>query len=508
MQANHFRRKVAFWVVTSLCLTHAMRTHAQAGDPSEPPTGYAPTGAPPVTSKDVAESANSTSVAPEPRPESNVVAKPANSTSVATEPRPKSNVAAESADAANSTSLATEPQPESNVVAKSANTISAATELRPESNVVSLAGREGFRWRTRGGDFEFNPYTLVQAYAQANYVDNRWLALTDQDNVRALGFGTSNAIFGVAGKGFERITFNLALNAACSGPCLLNQAWMDLQVSEALRFRIGKFKVPSQWAVQVRVGQTLFPRLPVSLLSRVNLPFGLNSVTPSIALGFDTGVMMHGILAKRFEYQIGIFNGEGAGVNAPSSTLSDDGGVPGLLYAARFSYFPLGPMRLEETATVAPSPTRLLLAASTSYNVEANSESSNDLRGGFEAALRHGRVYASMEAYALRMAFVERQRGVAAKTFVGSYVQVGVNAGRSVEPMARFEVFDRNSLSSRGVLLVPSVGLNYYLFEQNLKLSAVYQGLARARYRTDLEAHQDDNALYDHSGLVQLQFAL
>jgi hypothetical protein len=349
---------------------------------------------------------------------------------------------------------------------------------------------------------------LVQAYAQTNYVDNRWLALTDQDNVRAVGFGTSNAILGIAGKGFERVTFNLALNAACAGPCLLNQAWMDLHVSDALRFRVGRFKAPSHWAVQVRVGQTLFPRLPASLLARVNLPFGLNSVTPNMALGFDTGLMMHGVLAKRFEYQLGLFNGEGAGVNLPNSTLADDSGVPGLLYAARFAYYPLGPMRPEETATVGAGPARMLLAASGSYNVEANSESSNDLRSGIEAALRVGRLYVGAEAYALRMAFVERQRGISARTFVGGYAQLGINAGKNLEPIARFEIFDRNSLSSRGVLLIPSVGLNYYLSEQNLKLSAVYQGLVRARYRTDLEAHQDDNALYDHSGLVQLQFAL
>jgi hypothetical protein len=420
-------------------------------------------------------------------------------------PRPENATAA---TPTNSHSLPQEPRPENATAATPTNSHSLPQEPRPESNVISLADREGFRWRTQRGDFEFNPYTLVQAYAQANEVDNRWLGFTDQDNVRALGFGTSNAILGIAGKGFERVTFNLALNAACTGPGLLNQAWMDLQVSEALRFRVGKFKVPAHWAVQVRVGQTLFPRLPASLLSRVNLPFGLNSVTPSMALGFDTGFMMHGMFAKRFEYQLGIFNGEGAGVNTPNSTLADDNGVPGLLYAARFSYYPLGPMRPEETATVAQSPTRILLATSASYNVEANSESSNDLRCGAEAAVRLGPVYASTEAYALRMAFVERQRGIAAKTFVGSYVQVGVNASHHVEPIARFEVFDRNSTSNRGILLVPSVGLNYYLSGQNLKLSAVYQGLLRARYRTDLEAHQDDNALYDHSGLVQLQFAL
>jgi hypothetical protein len=334
------------------------------------------------------------------------------------------------------------------------------------------------------------------------------LALTDQDYVRGLGFGTANAILGVAGKGFERVTFNLALNPACNGPCLLNQAWMDLAVSEAFRIRVGKFKVPSHWAVQVRLGQSLFPRLPSSLLARVNLPFGLNSLTPSIALGFDTGLMVHGLVAKRVEYQLGVFNGEGIGTNAPTSTLSDDRGIPGLLYAGRVAYHALGPVKPEETASLEPAATRLLLSISTSYNVEANAESSDDFRAGTEVAFRTRGVYAAAEWYMLRMNFAERQREVSARTFMGAYAQVGVDAGRGIEPIARFEAFDRNSLAARGVLLLPALGLNYYLSGQNLKLSAVYQALIRARYRNDIEAHQDDNAIYDHSGLVQLQFAL
>lgn len=387
-------------------------------------------------------------------------------------------------------------------------TLPDATKPAPESNVVSLAGREGFRWKTQRGDFEFNPYTLVQTYAQANYVNSRWLALTDQDDVKAVGFGIGNAILGIAGRGFERITFNLALNPACTGGCLLNQAWMDLSVSESLRLRVGKFKVPAHWAVQVRLGQSLFPRLPTSLMARVNMPFGLNAVNPTIALGFDTGIMLHGIVARHLEYQLGVFNGEGIGVNAPSSTLSDNRGLPGLLYAARIAYYPLGAMKPEESASSGGSPPQMLFALSSSYNVEANAESSDDFRAGAEAALRTHRLYVSAEGYLLRMMFTERQRGEIARTFLGGYGQVGVDVGRGLEPIARFEVFDRNSLSERGVLLVPAVGLNWYLAGQNLKLSAVYQALIRTRYRNELEAHQDDNAIYDHSGLLQVQFAL
>jgi Phosphate-selective porin O and P len=358
------------------------------------------------------------------------------------------------------------------------------------------------------GRFDINPYALIQSYAQANYASSQWLALTDQDDVKSAGFGVSNAILGVTGQGFERATYHLAINAACTGGCLISQAWVDISMSNALRLRVGKFKTPAHWAVQVKLGQSLFPRLPTSLMARVNLPFGLNAVTPTVALGFDTGAMVHGMVAQRLEYQLGVFNGEGGGLNTPNSTLSDSNRIPGLLYAARLAYYPMGTMKPEETASLEPSGPRVLLALSGSYNVEANAESSDDLRLGVEAAARYQRVFIASEAYLLRMNFVERQRGAASRTFLGAYGQGGVDLGRGVEPIIRLEVFDRNSLSERGVLFLPSVGMNYYLAGQNLKVSAVYQSLIRARYRTQLEAHQDDNAVYDHSGYVQLQLAL
>lgn len=420
--------------------------------------------------------------------------------------------AAETAPASSELTAAPQPPPAlpsaPPVASQATPKLAGETRPAPESSVVSLAGREGFRWKTQRGDFEFNPYTLVQTYAQANYMNSRWLALTDQDDFKAVGFGINNAILGIAGRGFERVTFNLALNPACAGGCLLNQAWMDLSVSDALRLRVGKFKVPAHWAVQVRLGQSLFPRLPTSLTARVNMPFGLNSVNPMMALGFDIGVMLHGIVARHLEYQLGVFNGEGIGVNAPTSTLRDNRGVPGLLYAARIAYYPLGAMRPEESASLNGSSTQMLFGLSSSQNVEANAESSDDFRAGAEAALRTRGLYLSAEGYLLRMAFTERQRGEAARTFLGAYGQIGVDAGKGLEPIVRFEVFDRNSLSERGLLLLPAVGLNWYLAGQNLKLSAAYQALVRAGYLTELEAHQDDNAIYDHSGQVQVQFAL
>ncbi len=377
-----------------------------------------------------------------------------------------------------------------------------------ESNVVSLADREGFRWRTPAGDFQFNPYLLVQTHVQAKYVNNAWLNLADQDNVTELGFGVANALLGLAGRGFGRVAFNLTLNPACFGPCLLNQAWVNINALDALQLQVGKFKTPMHWAFQVRIGQAQLPRPPASLTARVNLPFGLNAVSPTLLTGFDLGAMAHGTFGKVFGYQLGIFSGEGIGTNAPTSTLSDDLKLPGLLYAGRVTLAPFGPMPLQEGNGARSRDLRLQVALSSSYNVEANAESSNDLRAGVEVALVKGGLYWAAEAYLLHMSFVERQRGTPGRLFWGAYSQAGYRFESGLEPVVRLEAFDRNSADEAGVLLVPAVGLNYYFFDQNLKLQATYQGLARVGFKDDLTAHQDDNAMPDGLFMLQLQFVL
>ena len=379
-----------------------------------------------------------------------------------------------------------------------------------ESNVISLAGREGFRWKSVVGDFEFNPFVLLQVYLQGRYVDNQWLALTDQDKVTNLGFGANVALLGVAGRAFDKVTYNLTLNAACAGqPCLLQQASVDVNASEALRVRVGKFKTPAHWATQVRVGQTMLPRLPASLTTRVVGPVALNALDPTIATGFDWGLMVTGLIAQRFEYQVGVFNGEGINVNTPTSTMSDDiRWLPGLLYAARVAYTPFGPMPLQEGGDRRPDALRMILGASASVNVEANGESTNDVRSGIELALATRRLYWANEAYLLRMSYVERQRGTPPVTFLGAYTQLGYLFMNRIEPVVRLEVFDRNGTSTPGFLLVPAAGLSYYLFGQNLKLQAMGQGLIRLGYENDFAAHHDDNGLPDLTFTFQVQAAL
>lgn len=65
----------------------------------------------------------------------------------------------------------------------------------------------------------------------------------------------------------------------------------------------------------------MLPSLPVSLTAPVILPYSLNAVTPNIGTGFDLGVEIHGLVADKFGYEIGLFNGTGAAVNTATKHL-------------------------------------------------------------------------------------------------------------------------------------------------------------------------------------------
>ena len=172
-----------------------------------------------------------------------------------------------------------------------------------ENGVVSLAGREGFTIETKKGDFVFKPYLLVQTSANLNWYDDEGLDKAyNQDNIANSGFSVPYAVLGFTGKAFDKVSFNLSINAAASGGALLQQAWFDVQLKKQFAIRVGKFKTPFSHAYLTTLGETLLPSLPVSLTAPVILPYSLNAVTPNIGTGFDLGVEIHGLVADKFGY--------------------------------------------------------------------------------------------------------------------------------------------------------------------------------------------------------------
>lgn len=380
-------------------------------------------------------------------------------------------------------------------------------EEETENGIVSLAGREGFTIASKKGDFVFKPYLLVQTSANFNWYDDEGLDKAyNQDNVANSGFAIPYAVSGFTGKAFGKVSFNLSLNAAATGAALLQQAWFDVELKKQFSIRVGKFKTPFSHAYLTTLGETLMPSLPLSLTAPVILPYSLNAVTPNIGTGFDLGVEVHGLLADKFGYEVGLFNGTGISVNTAGKTFSDDWHIPSLLYAGRFTYMPKGVMPSTQGNPNRLNEDKLMLGVSTSLNVESENESTNDYRAGLEFAMLKRKLYLGAEMYYMHVGFTKRQKIDQGYHYLGGYVQGGYFVTSRLQATARYDFFNRNGMDTNGFMNMPAVGVNYFFKGCNLKLQAMYQFVGRWGHDTQLDRDNDDLGIATHNATVMLQY--
>lgn len=376
-----------------------------------------------------------------------------------------------------------------------------------ENGIVSLAGREGFTIASKKGDFVFKPYLLVQTSANFNWYDDEGLDKAyNQDNVANSGFAIPYAVLGFTGKAFGKVSFNLSLNAAATGAALLQQAWFDVELKKQFSIRVGKFKTPFSHAYLTTLGETLMPSLPLSLTAPVILPYSLNAVTPNIGTGFDLGVEVHGLLADKFGYEVGLFNGTGISVNTAGKTFSDDWHIPSLLYAGRFTYMPKGVMLSTQGNPNRLNEDKLMLGVSTSLNVESENESTNDYRAGLEFAMLKRKLYLGAEMYYMHVGFTKRQKIDQGYHYLGGYVQGGYFVTSRLQATARYDFFNRNGMDTNGFMNMPAVGVNYFFKGCNLKLQAMYQFVGRWGHDIQLDRDNDDLGIATHNATVMLQY--
>ncbi len=385
------------------------------------------------------------------------------------------------------------------------------SSLDMTNGVVPIADNRGFTLQSKDGRFVFKPYLMLQASGNFNWYDSEGLDKAyNQDNVANSGFAIPNAILGFTGRAFGKIDYNLSINAAASGAAILQQAWIDYGINDAAHFRIGKFKTPFSHAYLTTLGETLMPSLPNSLTQAVILPYSLNAVTPAFATGFDLGVEFHGLTKKNFGYEVGLFNGTGINVNTASKTLSDDIHIPSLLYAGRLTYQPYGVMPASQGNTKLLNERKMLFGLSANYNVESESESTNDFRLGAEFAMLWKRLYLAAEVYYMQVDFTKRQKIHNEYNYLGGYVQAGYFVTKHLQPALRYDFFDRNGLGETGTggfLNAPSVGLNYFIPSCNLKLSAMYEFVGRWGHDRQLDRDIDDLGVATHRAVVMLQYS-
>ena len=377
-----------------------------------------------------------------------------------------------------------------------------------ENGVVSLAGRKGFSIQSKKGDFIFKPYLMVQTAGSFNWYDDEGLDKAyNQDNIENSGFSVPYAVLGFTGKAFDKVSFNLSINAAASGAKILQQAWFDVKVVDPFAVKVGKFKTPFTHAFLTTLGGTLMPAMPTSLTAEVIMPYVLNAVTPSMSTGWDLGVEVHGLVGGKFGYEVGVWNGTGASTNLATKTFSDDWHIPSLLYGGRISYMPFGVMPSTQGDPNRLNENKLLIALSGNINVESENESTNDTRAGLEVSWLYKRLYLAGEAYYMHVGFTERQKISESYDYVGGYIQGGYFITKSLQAALRYDFMDRNALDADGFLNMPAVGFNYFFNRLNLKLQAMYQFTGRTGHETQLDRDLDDLGLSMHKGVIQLQYS-
>ena len=377
-----------------------------------------------------------------------------------------------------------------------------------ENGVVSLAGRKGFSIQSKKGDFVFKPYLMVQTAGSFNWYDDEGLDKAyNQDNIENAGLSVHYAVLGFTGKAFDKVSFNLSINAAASGAKILQQAWFDVKVVDPFAVKVGKFKTPFTHAFLTTLGGTLMPAMPTSLTAEVIMPYVLNAVTPSMSTGWDLGVEVHGLVGGKFGYEVGVWNGTGASTNLATKTFSDDWHIPSLLYGGRISYMPFGVMPSTQGDPNRLNENKLLIALSGNINVESENESTNDTRAGLEVSWLYKRLYLAGEAYYMHVGFTERQKISESYDYVGGYIQGGYFITKSLQAALRYDFMDRNALDAKGFLNMPAVGFNYFFNRLNLKLQAMYQFTGRTGHETQLDRDLDDLDLSMHKGVIQLQYS-
>ena len=177
-----------------------------------------------------------------------------------------------------------------------------------------------------------------------------------------------------------------------------------------------------------------------------------------------------------------------------------------MLYAGRITWEPKGKMPATQGNPKLLHEDRLLVAASASLNVESESESTNDARYGLEFAWLHNRWYVGAEAYLMHVGFTDRQKITDTYNFWGAYVQAGYFVADPLQLAVRYDFMDRNGTGKDGLLNMPAVGLNYFIKDYGLKLSAMYQYIGRTGHATQLDRDNDDLGVAKHSATIMMQY--
>ncbi len=173
-------------------------------------------------------------------------------------------------------------------------------EAKPAVKVT--AGPEGFAIQTDGGDFKLQLRGLVQ-------LDGRFFP-SDADKLATDTFLARRARPILTGSVGKYVEFNLTPDFG-GGTAVIQDAYFDVRVKPAARFRLGKFKPP--------IGIEHLQADPV-------LPFVERAFAASLVPNRDVGAQLSGDLAAGVvSYAVGVFNGttDGASLDLDANDGKD-----------------------------------------------------------------------------------------------------------------------------------------------------------------------------------------
>lgn len=177
--------------------------------------------------------------------------------------------------------------------------LAAAPSVCPEEGWVR--GR-GFELRNRGQDARIR----LEAYGQLDFQSLlNWHDQTAESKVADDDVDLARLRAGLQGE-WRRVSFEAQADFVDEDH--LKDLWLGFRATKALRLRVGHQKVPvsGEWLTSPRRIDFARRALPVE----------------SLAPGRDWGVVLHGEIAPRVEYQVGVFAGDGRGSVARAQTTT------------------------------------------------------------------------------------------------------------------------------------------------------------------------------------------
>lgn len=270
---------------------------------------------------------------------------------------------------------------------------------------------------------------------------------TDADAVSDAGFRIRRMLVTANGTIAKKIDFRLRLNTSSAftftdadgksqqaSRATLDDSQVVFRIAEPFQISIGQYKVPFTASQMMADTTLLFPdrALPVD-----GVKYGDVKLS-ALSYSRDVGVHFQGYAAKRtFEYQIGVFNGDGANVWPPA----DDGP----LVTARVQAAPLGEFKYDEVDLDRGKP-RLAVGAGVGWNNHpafddegAADGSATDLR--FDGELRFQAAGLSVNGEVLYNIGTPADGSDPTNT-LGFYAQAGYMLPAGVAPGVRFARLD------------------------------------------------------------------